>query len=196
LRIWQRLQLFQAGLIAGCIQAAIVIVVTPLAILFAQYRDNDASASGRDPASSVITLLPLIYVVFAAGVALTKHRYVTLTTTKIRHASRLMSSSEPERAAGTIAVCLLFASIGCASFALQPPPAFLVAMNRHLGSYAAAPILWSALISVAVAERAHPLEVCEHPSMQQRAIASDLEGDHACRAFPRPALRARFRARL
>jgi len=67
LRIWQRLQLFQAGLIAGGIQVAIVIVVTPLAILFAQYRDNDASASARDPASSVITLLPLIYVMFAAG---------------------------------------------------------------------------------------------------------------------------------
>jgi hypothetical protein len=99
----------------------------------------------------VITLLPFIYVLFAAGVALTKHRYVTLTTTRTRYASRLMSSSEPERAAGTIAVCLLFASIGCASFALQPPPAFLVATNWHLGCYAAAPILWSALISVAVA---------------------------------------------
>jgi len=29
------------------------------------------------------------------------------------------------------------------------------------------------------AERAHPLEVCEYPSMQQRAIFSDLKGDHA-----------------
>jgi hypothetical protein len=84
-------------------------------------------------------------------VALTKHRYVTLTTTRIRHASRLMSSSEPERAAGTIAICLLFASIGCASFALQPPPASLVAMNWHLGTYAAAPMIWSGTISVAVA---------------------------------------------
>jgi len=64
-----------------------------LVILFAQYRDGDSSASGRDSASSVISLLPLIYVVFAAGVALTKHRYVTLTTTRIRHDSRLMSSS-------------------------------------------------------------------------------------------------------
>ena len=73
LRIWGRLRLFQAGLIAGCIQAAIVLVITPLVILFAQYRDDDSSASGRDPASSVITLLPLIYVIFAAGVALTKH---------------------------------------------------------------------------------------------------------------------------
>lgn len=123
MRIWGRLRLFQAGLIAGCIQTAIVLVITPLMILFAQYRDDDSNASGRDPASSVISLLPLIYVVFAAGVALTKHRYLTLTTTRIRHASRLMSSSEPERAAGTIAICLLFASIGCASFALQPPPA-------------------------------------------------------------------------
>ena len=151
MRIWGRLRLVQAGLIAGCIQAAIVLVITPLVILFAQYRDDDSSASGRDPASSVISLVPFLYVMLAAGVALTKHRYVTLTTMRIRNASRLMSSSEPERAAGTIAICLLLASIGCASVALQPPPAFLVAMNWHLGSYAAAPMLWSALISVAVA---------------------------------------------
>lgn len=151
MRIWGRLRLLQAGLIAGCIQTAIVLVITPLMILFAQYRDDASSASGRDPGSSVISLLPLIYVVFAAGVALTKHRCVTLTTMRIRHASRLMSSSEPERAAGTIAVCLLFASIGCASFALQPPPASLVAMNWHLGTYAAAPMIWSGIISVAVA---------------------------------------------
>ena len=126
-------------------------MMTPLVVLFAQYRDDDSSTSGRDPALSVVSLLPLIYVVFAAGVALTKHRYVTLTSTRIRHASRLMSSSEPDRAAGTLAICLLFASIGCASFALQPPPAILVSMNWHLGPHAAAPILWSALISVCVA---------------------------------------------
>jgi hypothetical protein len=122
-----------------------------LVILFAQYRDDDPSASGRGPASSVVSLLPLVYVVFAAGVALTKHRYVTLTTTRIRQASRRLSSSEPGRAAGTIAICLLFASIGCASLALQPPPASLVAMNWHLGSYAAAPMIWSGIISIAVA---------------------------------------------
>jgi hypothetical protein len=151
LRIWGRLQLFQAGLIAGCVQAVIIVVITPLVLLFAQYWDNDPSASGRDPASSVITLLPLIYVTFAAGVALTKHRYLTLTTTRIRHASRLMSSSEPERVAGMIVICLFFASLGCASFTLQPPPALLMAMNWHFGSYAAAPILWPALMSVAVA---------------------------------------------
>jgi hypothetical protein len=138
-------------LIAGCIQAALVLVVTPLAIFFAQYLDDYSSTSGRDPAQSLISLMPLIYVAIAAGVALTKHRYLTMTTTRIRHASRLMSSSEPNRSAGTIAVCFLFASIGCASFALQPPPAILVAVNWHIGPYAAAPILWSALISVAVA---------------------------------------------
>jgi hypothetical protein len=126
-------------------------VVTPLVILFAQYRDNDSSASGRDPAVSLISLLPLIYVAFAAGVALTKHRYVTLTTARIRHASHLMSSSEPDRFAGTLAICLFLASLGCASYALQPPPDILVAMNWHLGPYAAAPILWSALMSVCVA---------------------------------------------
>jgi hypothetical protein len=126
-------------------------VMTPLVILFAQYQDDDSNASGRDPAFSVVALLPLIYVVFAAGVALTKHRYVTLTTTRIRHASRLMSSSEPDRTAGTLAICLFFASIGCASLALQPPPAILVSMNWHLGLHAVAPMPWSALKSVCVA---------------------------------------------
>jgi hypothetical protein len=125
--------------------------MTPLVILFAQYRIDDSSTSGRDPALSAVSLLPSIFVVVAAGVALTKHRYVTLTSTRIRHASRLMSSSEPDRIAGTLAACLIFASIGCALLALQPPPAILVSMNWHLGPHAAAPILWSALLSVCVA---------------------------------------------
>lgn len=125
--------------------------MTPLVILFAQYRDNDFSASGRDPAVSLISLLPLIYVVLAAGVALTKHRYARSTTTRIRHASHLKSSSEPDRLAGTLAICLFLASLGCASLALQPPPAILVAMNWHFGPHAAAPLLWSALMSVCVA---------------------------------------------
>ena len=125
--------------------------MTPLVVLFAQYWGDDSNVSGRDPAFSVVSLLPLIYVVFAAGVALTKHRYVTLTSTRIRHASRLMLTSEPARTAGTLAICLIFASIGCASLALRPPPAILVSMNWHLGLHAAAPILWSALMSVWVA---------------------------------------------
>jgi hypothetical protein len=34
---------------------------------------------GRDPALSAVSLLPLIYVVFATGVALAKPRYQTRT---------------------------------------------------------------------------------------------------------------------
>ena len=132
---------------AGCAQIAIVLATTPLVLLFAQYRDDNTIASGRDPALSVILLLPLIYVVLAAGIALTKHRYVTFTSVRIRYASRLASPSEPDRLSGTLAICFFFASIGCASFALQPPPAILIAMNWHLGPYAAAPVLWSALMS-------------------------------------------------
>jgi hypothetical protein len=62
-----------------------------------------------------------------------------------------MSSSEPDRAAGALAICLFFASIGCASFALRPPSAILVSMNWHPGLHAVAPMLWSALMSVCVA---------------------------------------------
>ena len=150
MKLWKPFRLFQAGLVAGCIQAGLVSVITPLVILFAQYRDHDSGASG-DLAVSLIAHLPLIYVVLAAGVALTKHRYLTLTTTRIRHASHLMSSSEPDRLAGTLAICFFLASIGCASYALQPPPVVLVAMDLHFGPHTAAPILWSALISVCVA---------------------------------------------
>jgi len=53
-----------------------VLVITPLVIFFAQYRGDDFSTSSRDPTLSVISLLPLIYVVLAAGVALTKHRCI------------------------------------------------------------------------------------------------------------------------
>ena len=91
--------------------------MTRLVILFAHCRDDVSSASSRDPTLSVVSLLPLIYLVLAAGVALTKHRYVTLTSTRIRHASRLMSTSEPYRTAGTLAICLFIAAIGSASLA-------------------------------------------------------------------------------
>ena len=46
LRLWRPLRLFQAGLVAGCVQAGLVSVMTPLVIVFAQYRDHDPGASG------------------------------------------------------------------------------------------------------------------------------------------------------
>ena len=151
MRIWARLQLFQAGLFAGGVQAAIVLVMTPVVMLFIQVPDSASGASNPDRAFSVVSLLQLIYVVIAAGVALTTHRYVTSTSARIRRVSRLMSSSEPDRVAGTLAICFLIASFGCASVALQPPPAILMAMNWHLGAHAAGPLLWSALMSPGVA---------------------------------------------
>jgi hypothetical protein len=73
LRLGRRFRLFHAGLIAGRVHAAMVVMITPLAIFLAQYLDNDSSVSRRDPVVSFIELLPLIHVEFAAGVALTKH---------------------------------------------------------------------------------------------------------------------------
>jgi hypothetical protein len=129
-----------------------VVAITLLVILFAEYRDNNFSTPNPDPPFSVVSLLQLTYLACAAGVALTKHRYVTLTSTRIRHASRLMSASEPNRAAGTIAICLGFASIGCAGYVLQPPPAILASVDWRISPHAAAvPVLWSALMSVCVA---------------------------------------------
>jgi hypothetical protein len=67
LRLWRPLRLFQAGLIAGCVQAGLVCVMTPMVMVFAQYRDHDPGSSGRSPAVVLIAFLPLIYVTLAAG---------------------------------------------------------------------------------------------------------------------------------
>ncbi|MGY3615450.1 hypothetical protein [Bradyrhizobium sp. USDA 10063] len=136
--------MFQAGLVAGCVQVAVILVVTPLVISY-------ASGTGDDRAFPVVASLRSIYLLLAAGVALTKHRYVGLTSARIRHASRLASPSEPERTAGTLAICLLVAAFGCASFALQPPPDVVTAMKWHLGAHEAGPIVWPALMSLGVA---------------------------------------------
>jgi len=53
--------------------------MTPPVVLFAQSRDDDSSTFGRATALSAVSLLPLIYVVFATGVALAKPRYQTRT---------------------------------------------------------------------------------------------------------------------
>ncbi|WP_454628082.1 hypothetical protein [Bradyrhizobium cenepequi] len=126
-------------------------MVTPVVVSWAEDPDNASGASDPGRAFSVVSLLQLIYVVLASGLALTKHRYVTSTSVRIRQASRLLSPSEPERAAGTLAICLLVASVGCASFAFRPPPDILATLNWHLGVYTAGPILWSALMSVGTA---------------------------------------------
>ncbi|MCA1458007.1 hypothetical protein I6F35_33270 [Bradyrhizobium sp. BRP22] len=125
--------------------------MTPLVISYAPGSDNASGSSDSDQLLPVVASLRLIYLLLAVGVALTKHRYVALTSARIRHASRLTSPSEPERTAGTLAICLLVAAFGCASFALQPPPDALTAMNWHLGAHEAGPIVWPALMSLGVA---------------------------------------------
>jgi hypothetical protein len=143
--------LFKAGLIAGCIQVAVVLVVTPLVISYVPDSDNGSVSSDPGQTLPAVASLRLIYLLLAAGVALTKHRYVVATSAQIRSASRLASPSEPERTAGTLAICLLVAAFGCASFALQPAPDIVAAMDWHLGSHAAGPIVWPALLSLGVA---------------------------------------------
>ena len=152
MRGWATLRLFQAGLIAASPQLVIVVAITPLVILFEQYRDNNFGAHNPDPSFSVVSLLQLTYLACAAGVAMTKHRYVILTRTRIRHASRLMSASEPDRTAGTIAIFLAIMSIECAVYVLPPPPVFLASIDWRIGPHAAAgPVLWSAFMSVCAA---------------------------------------------
>lgn len=152
MRGWARLRLFRAGLIAAGLQAVLVVAITPLVLLFAQHQETDPSVHTPNSPLSLVSLLQLSYLACATGVALTRHRYVTSTSTDIRRASRLMSASEPDQGAGTIALCLALVAIGCAGCVLQPPPAILASIGWRIGPHAiVVPILWSALMSICVA---------------------------------------------
>ena len=151
LRLWRPLRLFQAGLIAGCVQAGLVCVMTPMVMVFAQYRDHDPGASGRSPAAMLIAFLPLIYATLAAWPGLYKAPLCDVddcaNSPRIPPHVVFRSGSFSRHALH----CHFLASIGCASYALQPPPDILVALDVYLGPTPAAPILWSALMSVCVA---------------------------------------------
>jgi hypothetical protein len=152
LKGWVLFRLLQASFIAAGLQVVLVVAITSVVILLAEYRENEFSLHAPDLPFSAVSFLQLTYLAFAAGVALTKNRYVALTTARIRLGSRLMSASEPGRAAGTIAICFGFASVGCAAYVLQTPAEFTATLDWHIGpQITGAPVLWSALMSVGVA---------------------------------------------
>jgi hypothetical protein len=94
--------------------------------------------------------LQLIYLLTALGVALTRHRLVDLAADRVRHATRLMNRSDPDRAANTLMVSLWFMAMGFGAVTLGSPPS-LTEQGWHLGNFDAAPIIWSGMMSIGVA---------------------------------------------
>ena len=146
------LRLFQAGVIAACIQSIAIILATLLILSYAHRQIENLQVPADDPAvQSLVPLLQLIYLVTAVGVAATRHRFVDLTAGRIRRASRLMNHSDPDRAANTLTISLWFAAMGFAAVGLSSPPSLLMEQGWHLGFFDAAPIIWSGIMSVGVA---------------------------------------------
>lgn len=147
------LRLIQAGLIAGCLQAFAVAVVTATFVFYARHGFLRPSpmidAVQTNPKlTSIAPLLTWIYLLTALGVALTGNRFVEATAFYLRLASRRTFSTDPGRASRTILVQLWIAAVGFAVFALRPPPAALVEVVSALGCTAAAPIAWPGLLSI------------------------------------------------
>jgi hypothetical protein len=146
------LRLFQSGVIAACIQGFAVVFLTPLVILYTESRADGLSLPNADPmALHPNSLLRLMYLLIAAGLALTRHRFVDQTAKNICRASRLMHPSDPDRAAGILLVSLVFTTVGFAAEALSSPPVFLTEFGWQFGSFDAAPIIWSAAMSIGAA---------------------------------------------
>jgi hypothetical protein len=133
-------------------QCLAILLATLLMLSYAGHRITNLQVPADDPAvQSLIPLLQLTYLVMAAGVATTRHRWVDLTAERIRRASRLMNHSAPDLAAKTLTISLWFAAMGFAAVSLSSPPSFLMEQGWHLGFFDAAPIIWSAIMSVGVA---------------------------------------------
>jgi hypothetical protein len=150
------LRLFQAGLVAACIQCVAVATVT-LVVFLAVQHDLIVPASpniGADAESELNALLPplrWIYLLIALGAALTSNRFVDFTAARIRHASRLMRPTDPDHATKTLLTQLTLASIGFSVLALRPPPDLLTAVGDYLGRGCVTSIAWSGAMSVAAA---------------------------------------------
>ena len=146
------LRLFQAGVIAACLQSIAIILATLLILSYAHHQIENLQVPADDPVvQSLIPLLQLVYLVTAVGVAATRHRFVDLTAERIPRASRLMHHSYPDRAANTLMISLWFTAMGFAAVTLGSPPSLLTEQGWHLGYFDAAPIIWSGMMSIGVA---------------------------------------------
>jgi len=152
LKLLSMLRLFQAGVTAAYMQCLAILLVTPLVITYAQSRlEHPQSPDADTTAMPTASILRLIYLLIAIGLALTRNRSVELTAARIRTASLRMHTREPDLASNTLLVCLWFTAVGFGGLTLGPPPTFLIELGCYLGSFDAAPIIWSGFMSIGVA---------------------------------------------
>jgi hypothetical protein len=152
MKIASVLRLFQAGAIAALIQCLAILLTTLLILSYAHHRIEDLQIPAGDPTvASLIPLLQLCYLLTAAGVAATRHRFIDSTAACIRSASRRINPSDPDRAANTMVISLWFTAMGFAALTLGSPPGFLTTLGWHLRYFDAAPIIWSGMMSVGLA---------------------------------------------
>jgi hypothetical protein len=152
LKVVSILRLIQAGVIAACMQCITILLLTPIIIFYAHPKAEDPQLPVDDPTvMSLISFMQLVYLFTAVGVALTKHGFIASTGERVHRASRLMEPSDPDRAANTLTISLWFTAMGFAILTLRLPPSFLAEFGWHFGSFEAAPIIWSGMMSIGVA---------------------------------------------
>jgi len=151
------LRLIQAGLIAACLQAIAVAVITGSVLLYLRAGFSRSSpliyANQFSPQlTSALPFLTWAYLLTALGIILTGTRFVDATAFYLRIASRRMPSFAPGGAAKTLLVQLWIAAVGFAVLALRPPPGALVELAATLGCPVVAAIAWPGMMSIGAAD--------------------------------------------
>lgn len=150
------LRLFHAGLVAGCVQALVVIVTTAIAAYSSTghpflTETSDMEASTGTPLVSGTYFLAWVQLLVALALTLTNHRYLDATASRLRLASRLMDPTNPDHATRTLLVWLTVIAILFVIFAPRPPPDTLLEEAYDCGCAAAASVAWAGLMSIGVA---------------------------------------------
>jgi hypothetical protein len=144
------LRLLRAGLVASGCQLGSVVIVTLLALFSASHDIIlQSTLATTDSASFWTSISPLLiwaYLLTAAGWALTGGQFIERTVERFRRAFY-----PREEALLAFVVQLVIPAILLATFALGPPPDFLVEATGYFGCAAIASVVWGAAISIAVA---------------------------------------------
>ena len=149
-------QLFQAGLVAACMQFIAVGVTTYLVFLSVRHGliAPMSPGIGYTPESQLASILPFLawaYLLTALGAIFTGDWIVDFTAKRIREASRSMHPTQPHRATKTLLALLGITAIGLMVLALRSPPYFFLEAGNYLGDCCLALIAWPALMSIGAA---------------------------------------------
>ena len=146
------LQLLQAGLLAGFVQAVIISISTP-AILLVTHWDSPPLPIFESETMTRPSFLFLkwFYVLTAIGLALTRNRITDITAIRLKAASRRFRSQLPFYPIKALIAQLAIASVGFAFLAFHSPPTLLTELAEILGCRDAASLIWPALMSIGTA---------------------------------------------